>query len=45
MLADLKREVGQLVIETAANTMGRVLTIEDQRRMVLETSERLAPVA
>jgi len=45
MLADLKREIGQLVIQTAANTMGKVLTIEDQRRMVLETSERLAPVA
>jgi len=45
MLADLKREVGQLVIQTVANTMGRVLSVEDQRRMVLETSERLAPVA
>lgn len=45
MLADLKREIGQLVIRTAANTMGKVLTVEDQRRMVLETSERLATVA
>jgi F-type H+-transporting ATPase subunit b len=45
MLADLKREVGQLVIRTAANAMGRVLTMEDQRRMVSETSERLATVA
>jgi F-type H+-transporting ATPase subunit b len=45
MLAELKREVGQLVIQTAANAMGKVLTMEDQRRMVVETSERLATVA
>jgi F-type H+-transporting ATPase subunit b len=45
MLTDLKREVGQLVIQTAANALGKVLTAEDQRRMVLETSERLATVA
>jgi F-type H+-transporting ATPase subunit b len=45
MLADLKREVGQLVIQTATNVMGKVLTIDDQRRMVVETSERLATVA
>jgi F-type H+-transporting ATPase subunit b len=45
MLVDLKREVGQLVIQTATNVTGKVLTIEDQRRMVLETSERLATVA
>jgi len=45
MLADLKREIGQLVIQAAANTMGKVLTVDDQRRMVLETSERLATVA
>jgi F-type H+-transporting ATPase subunit b len=45
MLAELKREVGQLVVQTAANAMGKVLTMEDQRRMVMETSERLATVA
>jgi F-type H+-transporting ATPase subunit b len=45
MLTELKREVGQLVIQTAATAMGRVLTMEDQRRMVAETSERLATVA
>lgn len=45
MAVDLKREIGQLVIQTAANAMGKVLTIEDQRRMVLETSQRLATVA
>jgi len=45
MLAELKREVGQLVILTAANAMAKALTLEDQRRMVVETSERLATVA
>lgn len=45
MLADLKREVGQLVILAAANAMAKTLTTEDQRRMVVETSERLASVA
>jgi F-type H+-transporting ATPase subunit b len=45
MLAELKREVGQLVIQTTTNLMGKFLTMEDQRRMVLETSERIATVA
>jgi F-type H+-transporting ATPase subunit b len=45
MLAHLKREVGQLVIQTATSVVGKVLTMEDQRRMVEETSERLATVA
>ncbi|HST08760.1 MAG TPA: ATP synthase F0 subunit B, partial [Terriglobales bacterium] len=45
MLAELKQELGRLVIQTAANAMGKVLTMEDQRRMVVETSERLATVA
>jgi len=45
MLAELKREVGQLVVQAAANLIGKLLTKEDQRRMAEETVERLAPVA
>jgi len=45
MLAELKREVGKLVVQAAANLIGKLLTKEDQRRMAEETVERLAPVA
>jgi len=45
MLAALKQEVGQLVVMTAANVIGKVLTKEDQRRMAEETVDRLATVA
>jgi F-type H+-transporting ATPase subunit b len=45
MLAELKQEVGQLVVQTAANVIGKILTKEDQRRMAEETVERLATVA
>lgn len=43
MLAELKREVGRLVVQTTAAVAGRVLTAEDQRRLAEETSKRLAP--
>jgi F-type H+-transporting ATPase subunit b len=42
MLAELKREVGRLVVETAAMLIGKTLTPEDQRRMAEETVRRLA---
>jgi F-type H+-transporting ATPase subunit b len=42
MLAELKREVGRLVVETAATLIGKTLTPEDQRRMAEETVRRLA---
>jgi F-type H+-transporting ATPase subunit b len=45
MLTELKQEVGQLVVMTAANVIGKVLTKEDQRRMAEETVDRLATVA
>lgn len=38
MLAELKREVGQLVIRTTAIVTGKVLTPEDQRRLAEETA-------
>jgi F-type H+-transporting ATPase subunit b len=41
MLLDLKREVGQLVVQTAATVTGRILTTEDQKRMAEETVKQL----
>lgn len=37
MLADLKREVGRLVVQTTAAVIGKVLTPEDQRRLAEDT--------
>ncbi len=41
MLADLKRELGHLVVSTAAMVTGKVLTQDDQRRLVEETNRQL----
>jgi F-type H+-transporting ATPase subunit b len=45
MLADLKREVGQLVVQAATTITGKILTKQDQRRMAEETIDRLASAA
>jgi F-type H+-transporting ATPase subunit b len=42
MLAELKREVGRLVVQTAASVTGKVLTPEDHRRLAEETAKQLA---
>jgi F-type H+-transporting ATPase subunit b len=42
MLADLKREVGRLVVQTTAAVTGKVLTPEDQRRLAEDTAKRLS---
>lgn len=42
MLAELKHEVGRLVVQTTANVTGKLLTPEDQRRLAEETARRLA---
>jgi len=42
MLADLRREVGRLVVNTTAKVTGKVLTIEDQKRLAEETNRELA---
>ena len=42
MLAELKREVGQLVVQTTAAVAGKVLTPEDQKRLARETEQQLA---
>ena len=41
VLAELKREVGRLVIETTAKVSGKVLTEDDQRRLSEETSRQV----
>jgi F-type H+-transporting ATPase subunit b len=42
MLAELKQEVGRLVVETTSAVTGKVLTAEDQRRLAEETERQLA---
>lgn len=41
MLAELKSEVGHLVVRTTASVAGRILTAEDQRRLTEETAKEL----
>ncbi len=42
MLADLKREIGHLVVETTTRVTGKVLTADDQQRLAQETTRQLA---
>jgi F-type H+-transporting ATPase subunit b len=42
MLAELRREVGRLVVQTTAAVTGKVLTPEDQRRLAEETAKVVA---
>ncbi|MCF7764636.1 MAG: F0F1 ATP synthase subunit B [Verrucomicrobia bacterium] len=42
MIADVRREVGQLVVMTTAKVIGKVLTPEDQKRLAEEASSQLA---
>ena len=42
MLAELRREVGRLVVETTAKVTGKVLTPDDQKRLAEETNRELA---
>ena len=42
MLAELKREIGRLVVETTARVSGKILTAEDQQRLAEETNRQLA---
>jgi F-type H+-transporting ATPase subunit b len=41
MLADLRREVGHLVVQTTAAVIGKTLTPDDQRRLAEETARTL----
>ena len=42
MLAELKREVGRLVVQTTATVTGKILTAEDQKCLAEETARQLA---
>jgi F-type H+-transporting ATPase subunit b len=41
LIADVKRDLGRLVVRTAAAATGKVLTADDQRRLVEETARQL----
>ena len=41
MLAQLKREVGRLVVQTTTTVTGKILTPDDQRRLAEETEKQL----
>jgi F-type H+-transporting ATPase subunit b len=42
MLAELKREVGRLVVQATATVTGKILTAEDQRRLAEQTAKQMA---
>jgi F-type H+-transporting ATPase subunit b len=42
MLAELKREMGRLIVQTAAAVTGKILTPEDQQRLDEETAKQMA---
>jgi F-type H+-transporting ATPase subunit b len=42
ILAELKREVGQLAVQAAMQVSGKILTPEDQRRLAEETTREVA---
>ena len=41
MLVELKREVGNLVVQATTTVTGKILTAEDQRRLAEETSKQI----
>jgi F-type H+-transporting ATPase subunit b len=41
MLAELKREVGRLVVQTTASVTGKILTADDHRRIAEETANQI----
>ena len=41
MLAELKREVGRLVVQATTTVTGKILTSEDQRRLAEETAKQV----
>jgi len=42
MKAELRKEIGRLVVETTAKVTGKVLTVEDHQRLAEETNRQLA---
>jgi len=41
-LAELRREIGRLVVHTTASVTGKILTADDQRRLSEETARQLS---
>jgi hypothetical protein len=42
MLAELKRDFGRLVVQDTASITGKILTLDDQRRLAEATVKQLA---
>ena len=42
MMSELRAEIGRLVVETTAKVTGKVLTTEDQQRLIDDTNRELA---
>ena len=42
MLAELKHDVGRLIVRTTASVTGKILTAEDHRRLAEEMASRIA---
>ena len=42
MMAELKAEIGRLVVDTTAKVSGKVLTSDDHQRLIDETNKELA---
>lgn len=42
MLAELRAEVGRLVVDTTAKVTGKILTVDDQKRLADEAGKQLA---
>ena len=42
MMAELKQEVGRLVVETTCKVTGKVLTAEDQQRLIEDANKEIA---
>jgi F-type H+-transporting ATPase subunit b len=42
MLAEVRHEIGRLVVQTTASVTGKILTADDHQRLAEETAHRLA---
>ena len=42
MMGELRREIGRLVVETSIKVTGKILTVEDQKRLADDTNRQLA---
>ena len=42
MLKELRKEIGQLVVKTTAQVTGKILTMDDQKRLIDETNKEMA---